>query len=181
MSKKITSDKLREFLLSKGVSDGDENFTLDKLVLIDSAKIILCFLSPPGSDKKQLIGMRTVGYFEPFRAAVVNLTVIFKCHHGQKNLDPLNKVTIEYILKEFPAARYIMLATTTNISKVNYNHYLSTGFPVRSEDGNEYTYIKMVNIDHPDFPIDCDYLDNVGDTSQWNVWNDGTFDYKPTK
>ena len=93
MLKVIPSDLLREFLDSTAVSGSNKNFKLKNLVMIDGSVLFLCWLSKCGKQEKELIGMRTVGYFEPFKAAVLNLTVIFKNHRGQKNLDSFNKVT----------------------------------------------------------------------------------------
>ena len=41
--------------------------------------------------------MRMVAYFAPLQTAVLNLTVIMEDHRGQKNLDPINKVTADFI------------------------------------------------------------------------------------
>ena len=71
----------------------ENNFSMDDLILIDSSCVLVCWQSPPGSTEKHLMGMRTVGYFAPLKAAVLNLTVFFDDHGGQKNLDPINKVT----------------------------------------------------------------------------------------
>ena len=59
--------------------------------------------------------MRMVAYFAPLQTAVLNLTVIMEDHCGQKNLDPINKVTADFIRREMPQAKYVMLATTTHI------------------------------------------------------------------
>ena len=91
--KVIPSDLLREFLDSTAVSGSNKNVKLKNLVMIDGSILFLCWLSKCGKQKKELIGMRTVEYFEPVKAAVLNLTVIFKNHRGQKNLDSFNKVT----------------------------------------------------------------------------------------
>ena len=70
---------------------------LQDLVLIDDARLLCCWLSAAGSAEKELIGMRTVGYFAPFKAAVINLTVILSDHRTNKNLDPMNKVSSIYV------------------------------------------------------------------------------------
>ena len=54
--------------------------------MTDGAKLLCCYLSPSGTRDKQLVSMRMVGYFAPLQTAVLNLTVIFKDHRGQKNL-----------------------------------------------------------------------------------------------
>ena len=54
------------------------------------------------------------------------------------------KVTIEYVLNVFPSARRIMLATTKEMSKVNYENYLKAGFPIATSDGVGYEYIQMM-------------------------------------
>ena len=82
--------------------------------------------------------MRVVAYFESLQTAVLNLTVIFEDHRKQKNLDPINKVTMEYIRSELPQAKYIMLATTTDISMANYTNYTTTGFPWVRSGGEGY-------------------------------------------
>ena len=55
---------------------------MENLILIDSASFLLCWFSKSGTIEKELIGMRIVGFFEPPKAAVLNLTVIFKDHRG---------------------------------------------------------------------------------------------------
>ena len=90
----IPAGKLANFLASTAVSGGKANLKLNDIVLIDSGVILLCWQSPVGSNEKFFMGMRTVAYFEPLKAAVLNLTVIFEDHRGQKNLDPLNKVIL---------------------------------------------------------------------------------------
>ena len=90
--KVLPKENLKQFLMSKAVSGGNNNFSLDDLILIDNSCVLLCWQSSPGLTDKHLMGMRTVGYFAPFKAAVLNLTVIFDDHIGQKNLDPINKV-----------------------------------------------------------------------------------------
>ena len=92
MANEIPPEKLTQFLQNKAVSGLREDFTLEDLILIDSAVFLLCWLSKSGSTEKELIGMRIVGFFEPLKAAVLNLTVIFQNHRGQRNLDPMNKV-----------------------------------------------------------------------------------------
>ena len=90
----IPSESLEEWLKSTAVSGSRKNFQLNDLVMIDGSVLFLCWLSKGGRVEKELIGMRSVGYFKPFKAAVLNLTVIFEKHRGQKNLDAFNKVTI---------------------------------------------------------------------------------------
>ena len=92
MANEIPPEKLTQFLQNKAVSGLREDFTLEDLILIDSAVFLLCWLSKSGSKVKELIGMRIVGFSEPLKAALLNLTVIFQDHHGQRNLDPMNKV-----------------------------------------------------------------------------------------
>ena len=93
MLKVIPFESLLEFLNNTAVSGSKKNFRLNELVMIDGSVLFLCWLSKGGKKEKELIGMRTVGYFQPFKAAVLNLTVIFEKHRGQKNLDSFNKVT----------------------------------------------------------------------------------------
>ena len=88
----IPAGKLANFLASIAVSGGKANLVLNEIELIDSGVVLLCWQSPVGSTEKFLMGMRTVAYFEPLKAAVLNLTVIFEDHRGQRNLDPINKV-----------------------------------------------------------------------------------------
>ena len=90
----IPAGKLAHFLASAAVSGEKKDVTLMDIILIDSGVVLLCWQSPVGSEEKYLMGMRTVAYFKPLKAAVLNLTVIFEDQRGQKNLDPLNKVII---------------------------------------------------------------------------------------
>ena len=88
-----------EFLENTVVSGSGaskKNFRLNQLVMIDGSALFLCWLSKGGNKGKELIGMRTVSYFEPFKAAVLNFTVIFQKHRDQKNLDSFNKVTFYF-------------------------------------------------------------------------------------
>ena len=126
--------------------------------MIDGSVLFLCWLSKSGRREKELIGMRSVGYFKPFNAAVLNLTVIFDKHRGQKNLDAFNKVTIyvslqstiyfflhinfsiqkvtiQYVLKTYPQVQRLMLGTSQLISKTNFENYINNGFPVDSSSG----------------------------------------------
>ena len=131
----IPITKLTEFLMSKAVSNGNTNFKLNYMCMLNSACPLLCWISKADTTEKELIGMHTVGYFLPLKAAILNLTAIFKDHHGQRKLDPINKVayfvfqqltyycflfimtycfhkvTIEYVLKKYPEARRVMLST----------------------------------------------------------------------
>ena len=91
------------------------------------------------------------------------------------------KVTIEYVLNKFPSARRIMLATTKEMSKINYENYLKAGFPIPGSDGLGYEYLPMTNIDADDYPEDCQYVDRIGDTKAWNTWNDGKWDWLPSE
>ncbi len=168
----VPADKLAEFLINDAVSGGDENFALEDLTLIDDGRILCCWQSPPGTEAKYLTGMRVVAYFEPLRTAVLNLTVIFEDHRGQKNLDPINKVTVEYIRSELPEAKYIMLATTTEISEANYTNYTATGFPWLRSGGEGYDYLKMTDIDHDDF-VDDGFTAEIGSDESWDLWTEG--------
>ena len=70
-----------------------------------------------------------------------------------------------------------MLATTKEMSKVNYENYLKAGFPIAGSDGVGYEYLQMTNIYADDYPEDCPYVDGIGDTSAWNIWNDGKWNW----
>ena len=58
---------------------------------------VILGLSSAGSTEQTLIGCRQVSYFKPLRIAVLNTTVIFEDYEHQKNLDPLQKLTGDYI------------------------------------------------------------------------------------
>ena len=192
----IPPESLEEWLKSTAVSGSRKNFELKDLVMIDGAVLFLCWLSKSGSREKQLIGMRSVGYFKPFNAAVLNLTVIFRAHRGQKNLDafnkvtiyvmlqstiyfflPLNysiqKVTIQYVLNTYPEVKRLMLGTSHLISKTNFENYISNGFPIDHINGVGYEYLEMVDIDADGYPSDSSYINTIGNTSEWNTWNTG--------
>ena len=96
-------DKLTEFLLTESVSGGCKKFKLADLVLIDDARIVCCWVSPMGKTNAErlMIGIRMVSYFHPMRAVVLNLTVIFEDHRGQRHLDPMNKVRILFCMFSF--------------------------------------------------------------------------------
>ena len=84
--------------------DGNPNPPLaaSDLVLIDDAVLLLAYMSSAGSTDQTLIGCRQVSYFKPLEIAVLNTTVIFEDYEHQKNLDPLQKLTGDYIKKELP-------------------------------------------------------------------------------
>ena len=140
--------------------------------------------------------MRSVGYFKPFNAAVLNLTVIFDKHRGQKNLDAFNKVTIyvslqstiyfflhinfsiqkvtiQYVLKTYPQVQRLMLGTSQLISKTNFENYINNGFPVDSSGGEGYEYLEMTDIDADGYPSDSTYINTIGNTLDWKTWNTG--------
>ena len=190
----IPPNSLEEWLNSTAVSGEEKNFEFKDLIMIDGAVLFLCWLSKSGTREKLLIGMRSVGYFKPFNAAVFNLTVIFRAHRGQKNLDAFNKVTIyiilqstisfilplhssiqkvtiQYVLKTYPEVTRLMLGTSHLISPTNFENYISNGFPVDHISGVGYEYLEMVDIDADDYPSDSEYIRSIGTTSEWNTWN----------
>ena len=61
-------------------------------------------MSSAGSTEQKLIGCRQVSYFKPLAIAVLNTTVIFEDYEHQKNLDPLQKLTGDYIKRQLPDA-----------------------------------------------------------------------------
>ena len=87
-------DLLHEFLLTESVSGGDQSFSLHNIILMDNAKIICSWISTIRTREKKVFGICVVGYFAPMKAAVLNLTVIFEGARGQRNLDPMNNVSI---------------------------------------------------------------------------------------
>ena len=97
------TDLLAEFLLTESVSGGCKKFRLNDLIMIDDARIVCCWMSPIGKTQSEehMFGIRLVAYFQPMRAVVLNLTVIFKNNRGQRNLDPMNKVRILFFLSSF--------------------------------------------------------------------------------
>ena len=85
----------------------------------------------------------------------------------------MQKVTIEYVLKTFSDALRLMLATSDHISPINFNNYINNGFPVDSSNKEGYEYLEMTDIDADGFPSDSIYLDALGNTAAWKVWNAG--------
>ena len=192
----IPPNSLEEWLNSTAVSGEEKNFEFKDLIMIDGAVLFLCWLSKSGTREKLLIGMRSVGYFKPFNAAVFNLTVIFRAHRGQKNLDAFNKVTIyiilqstisfilplhssiqkvtiQYVLKTYPEVTRLMLGTSHLISPTNFENYISNGFPVDHISGVGYEYLEMVDIDAVEYPSDSEYINQIGNTRDWDTWNTG--------
>ena len=88
--------RMEEFLDNAAVGGNGQGFKLDDLTMIDKSVMFLVWLSKGETAQKDLIGMHTVGYFVPFKAAVLNLTVIFGDYCGQKNLDSFNKVIFHF-------------------------------------------------------------------------------------
>ena len=66
-----------------------------------------------------------------------------------------------------------MLATSDHISTVNFSNYVNNGFPVDSSNEEGYEYLEMTDIDADGYPSDSTYLDTIGDTDAWQVWNAG--------
>ena len=97
LEEEVPAAKIKEFLSNIAVSGMGRILTLRELILVDDGRLLCCWLSAAGSAEKELIGMRTVGYFAPFKAAVINLTVILSDHRTNKNLDPMNKVSSIYV------------------------------------------------------------------------------------
>ena len=87
-------EMLEEFLTDNAVSGGSLTFQLKDLALIDEGHILCCWSSAPGDTGKRIFGMRVVAFFWPTKAVVLNLLVIFMHACSQKNLDPMNKVSI---------------------------------------------------------------------------------------
>ena len=98
--------RMEEFLNNAAVGGNGQGFKLEDLTMIDKSVMFLVWLSKGGTAEKELIGMRTVGYFVPFKAAVLNLTVIFGDYRGQKNLDIFNKVIFHFVQQ---STHYIFL------------------------------------------------------------------------
>jgi hypothetical protein len=143
----------------------------EDLTLIDGAVLLVAFVSPPGSAEKQMIGCRQVAYFEPLKMVVLNTTVIFKQQRGQKNLDPLQKCTSEYIAKAYPDATRLAVVTSPELSVANWNNYTKNGFPWNNGDGT-YRYLKMINIDAKSYK---NGEHNAGPDDVWDIWADGKF------
>ena len=110
------------------------------------SKALESSVSPLGSADKQLIGCRQVAYFEPLNMIVLNTTVIFDAHQKQKNLDPLQKCTSDYIHEKYPKATRLAVVTSPELRVANWNNYTTNGFPWNKGDGT-YEYLEMVNID----------------------------------
>ena len=98
--------RMEEFLDNTAVGGNGQGFKLDDLTMIDKSVMFLVWLSKGETAQKDLIGMHTVGYFVPFKAAVLNLTVIFGDYRGQKNLDSFNKVIFHFVQQ---STHYIFL------------------------------------------------------------------------
>ena len=76
-------EMLEEFLTDNTVSGGSLTFTLKDLALIDQGRILCCWSSAHGDTERRIFDIRVVGYFEPMKAIVFNLTVIFKHARSQ--------------------------------------------------------------------------------------------------
>ena len=122
-------------------------------------------MSPAGTTDSTIIGARIVSYYEPFEAAVLNLTVINEDNRGAKNLDPLNKMTTDKLIKLFPNMQRVMLATSATFSPANFKNYTTTGLPFKQLEDKEYTFVKMqTDVDWGDtFPF--------GTKEEWNEYD----------
>ena len=90
----------------------------------------------------------------------------------------LYMVTIKYVLEKFPEALRVMLCTLTEISSVNYDTYLYAGFSAPNSSGVGYQYLRMTNINEEGHPLDNDYINEVGPTEAWDLWNDGEYEWE---
>ena len=128
-------------------------------------RILVCSMSPAGMTDSIIIGARSVSYYEPFKAVVLNLTVINEDNRGAKNLDPLNKTTTDKLIKLFPDMQRVMLATSAEFSPANFKNYTTTGFPFKQPEDKEYTFVKMVT--------DADWGDSFpfGTEEEWTEYD----------
>ena len=76
----------------------------------------------------------------------------------------------------FPDAKFLMLATTPQWNEANYKNYMSQGFPVMNETRENYQYMKMRDVDHPDYDDD-DFDWSVGNKKVWERWTFGTTEF----
>ena len=118
--------------------------SIDELEWGPGQLMLVCPMSPAGTMDSTIIGARIVSYYEPFEAAVLNLTVINEDNRGAKNLDPLNKTTTDKLIKLFPDMQRVMLATSAEFSPANFKNYTTTGLPFKQPEDKEYTFVKMV-------------------------------------
>ena len=128
--------------------------------------MLVCSMSPAGSVDSIIIGARIVSYYKPFEAAVLNLTVIKEDNRGAKNLDPLNKMTTDKLIKLFPDMQRVMLATSATFSPANFKNYTTTGLPFKQPEDKEYTFVKM--------ETDADWGDTFpfGTEEEWKEYDD---------
>ena len=136
---------------------------------IDNAVLLVAYVSPSGSSEATLIGCRQVAYFAPLDMIVLNTTVIFGDGLGQKNLDPIQKMTSDYIRQVYPSATRAAVVTSEELSPANWMNYTTNGFPWR-RGGGSYDYLPMVNID------DLAYASGEHDAGQdeaWKIWDKG--------
>jgi hypothetical protein len=140
------------------------------LTFIDGAVLLVAFVSPIGETEPTQIGCRMVSYFEPLKMAVLNTTVIFDAHKGQKNLDPLQKITSQYIRKTYPDATRIAVVTNPGLNEANWNNYTKNGFPWSNDEGT-YDYLKMINIDDASYEQGGEH--DAGSDDAWEMWTDG--------
>ena len=143
----------------------------DDLQLIDGAVFLKAYMSPLGSADKTLIGCRQVAYFKPLNMIVLNTTVIFDAHQKQKNLDPLQKCTSDYMHKKYPDATRIGVVTSPDLSPENWQNYTTNGFPWNNGDGT-YRYLKMINIDDESYEGG---EHDSGPDDAWDTWTEGRF------
>ena len=160
----------KEYLAHQIVRGKDQPpINADDLQLIDNAVFLKVYMSPLGSVDKQLIGCRQVAYFEPLNMIVLNTTVIFDAHQKQKNLDPLQKCTSDYIHEKYPDATRLAVVTSPELSVANWNNYTTNGFPWNKGDGT-YDYLDMVNIDDESYKSD---EHDAGPKDAWDIWANG--------
>ena len=74
-----------------------------------------------------------------------------------------------YIYKNYPEAKFVMLATCKEYNTANYSNYMKNGMPVPTQGGGYTQKILMVDVDHPDHNND-EFDRRVGDDAAWKLW-----------
>ena len=78
---------------------------------------------------------------------------------------------MHYICRNYPLAKFVMLATCQAYNPANYSNYLKSGMPVPNQGGG-YMNVPMVDVDHPDHD-DKEFDKRVGDDDAWELWTTG--------
>ena len=76
-------------------------------------------------------------------------------------------------MKTYPDVIRLMLGTSVHFSKINFDNCIKNGFPVDNQFNAGYDYLEITDIDEDGYPSGSSYIDAIGNTCAWGIWNRG--------